>query len=168
MSRKVADVFFHGGMPEPFEMEVVHFFQGVFGRPMLKSDAICGEKDASAVVPKPTMDVERLLRSFLKKGKELNELFVFWRRPAAGADVNDFHGMCRGPVSFCCDCALPLATQINDGGDAEFFQLLDTFFIRLRTAVKKIVDLARGRKSIQLNFLCERRTGRMRWIGGMS
>ena len=168
MSRKVTDIFFHGGMPEPFEMEVVHFFQGVFGRPMLKSDAIRGEKDASAVVPKPTMDVKRLLRSFLKKGKELNELFVFWRRPATGADVNDFHGMCCGAVSLCCDCALPLAAQINNGGDTEFFQLLDTFFIRLRTAVKKIVDLARGRKSIQLNFLCERRTGRMRWIRGMS
>ena len=168
MSGKIADVFFHGGMPEPFEMEVVHFFQSVLRRPMLKGDAIRGDKDASTIVAKPTMYVERFLWPFLEKREELNELFVLWRRPATGADVNELHGVRFCPLFFGCDGTLALAAQIDNGVDTDFFQLLDTFFVRLRTAVEKIVDLAYGRKSIQLNFLCERRPGRPSGAGGTS
>src|SRR5262249_52754052 len=114
------------------------------------------------------MDIDSFFRPLLKKRKELNELLVLRRRPAAGANVDEAHTVFFRALSFRFDGALPLAAKVHNGGDANFFQLLDASFVRLRTTVEKIVDLAHVGDAAQLDFFSKGRTGRMSRIAGAS
>jgi hypothetical protein len=43
-------------VPKRLEMEDVHFFQGLFRRPVFKGDPVSSKKNARAITAKPTMD----------------------------------------------------------------------------------------------------------------
>src|SRR5262249_3870431 len=120
------------------------------------------------VVAQPAMDIDFFFRPLLKKRKELNEFLVLRRRPAAGANVDEAHAVFFRALSFRFDGALPLAAKVHNGGNADFLQLLDASFVRLRTTVEKIVDLAHVGDAAQLDFFGKRRTGRLSRIAGAS
>jgi len=140
-------------------MEEVHLFESALRGPMFESNAIGGHEHASAVVAQPAMNVHRFSRPLLQERKELNKFFVLRRRPAAGTNVDEVYAACFRPLSFRCYRALPLAAEIHDGGDSDFFQLFDALFIWLRAAIKKIVDLAHVGNAMQLDFLRKGRGG---------
>ena len=135
---------------------------------MLESNAIGGNEDARPVVSKPAVNIDFFPWPLLKKREELNELLVLGRRPAASANVEQMHAVLLGTPSFCSNCALPLAAKVHDGGYADLSQLFDTSFVGLRAAIEKVVDLANVGHAAQLDFFCERWTGRTDWIGGVS
>jgi hypothetical protein len=164
--REVANVRFHRRMPEPFEMKKVHLFQSALRGPVLKCNAIGGDEYAGTIVAQPTMHVHFFFRLLLKKREELNEFLVLGRRPAAGTNVYKAHTLRFRALSLRSDRALPLAAKIDDGGDADFFQLLDALLVGLRAAVEKLVDLAHVRDTTQLDFFGKGRTRRMSRIAG--
>jgi len=166
VGRKIADVRIHGRMPKALEAKEIHFLNGPLRRPVLKGNAVSGNEDARTVVAKPAMDINRFFWLLLKKGEELNKLLVLWRRPATGANIDEAHAAGFRALSFGCDGALPFAAEIHDGGDADFFQLLDALFVGLRAAIKETVDLARVGNAIQLDLFGKWRSGRMGRISG--
>ena len=149
-------------------MKSVHLFQSALGGPVFKSNAVCGNENASAIVAKPAMDVNLFFRLLFKKREELKEFLVLGRRPAAGTNVDEAHTVFFRALSFSFDRALPLAAKIHNGGYANLFQLLDASFVGLRTTVEKIVDLAHVGDAAQLDFFGKRRTGRMGRIAGVN
>lgn len=145
-------------MPEALEAIEVHFFQSALRGPVLECNAICGDEHSGTVVAKPAMNIESFSWLLLKKRKELYEFFVFWWRPAASANVDEAHAMLLRALSFGGDGALAFAAKINNGGDADFFQLFDASFIRLRAAVEEVVDLAHVGNAAQVDFFGEGRS----------
>ena len=47
--REIANKGFHRGMPETVEAEEIHFFHGLFSRPLLDGHAISGDENAGAI-----------------------------------------------------------------------------------------------------------------------
>jgi len=50
MRGKIPNVGFHGGMPETFETNMIHFANRVLGIPMLESDAVSNDEDARPII----------------------------------------------------------------------------------------------------------------------
>ena len=159
MGREIANIGFHRRMPETLEMEEVHLFERSIRGPMFERHAVCGDEHASAIIAKPTVNVDLFSRSLLKKREELNEFLVPGRGPAAGTNVDEAHSVFFGALSFRCDRTLAFAAKIDDGGEAVLFQLLDASFVGLRAAVKKIVDLSHVGNAAQLDFFSKGRAG---------
>ena len=67
MRREIQHIFFHCRMPKLFEMEMIHFIDGVLGRPAIENHAIRREEHTGAVISKPAMDEDHLLRSLLRE-----------------------------------------------------------------------------------------------------
>src|SRR6266851_8856401 len=123
-------------MPEAVEAEEIHFVDGLFGGPFLNGHAIEGGENAGAIVAEVAVHEDFLPRIVAEKREKLHDLFVGWRRPAIDGDVDKAQAKGFGALAFPGDFFAILATQIDDGGDAQNFQFREAHFPGLRAAVK--------------------------------
>ncbi len=169
---KIANEGFHRGMPEAVEAEEVHFLGGLFGGPFLKGHAISSDKNTGAIVAKTAVHENLLPRSIAaEQGEKLDELLVGWRRPATDGDVHKAHAEGFGGFALPSDFVETFAAQIDDGGDAQFFQFRKSSFFGLRTAVENFGDFAGVVDSGDVQFLSvsganDGRSGGLRGILG--
>lgn len=139
---EIADKSDHGGMPEAVETEEVHFFQCLLGGPFFDGHAIGGHEDAGAVVAIAAMHENLLVGVIAKVGKKLQDLFVGGRGPSADGDVDETHAQGLGLAALPKDFFAILAAEVDDGGDAEFFEFGKALGTRLRATVEMIVDFS--------------------------
>src|SRR5262249_1359446 len=132
---EIANIGLHRRVPKTLETKYRHFLQSALRSPALKSNAVCGDENAGAIVAKPAMDIDFFSGLLLKKREELNQFPVLGRRPAAGMNVDESHAERFRTFSLRCNSTLAFAAKIHNGGDADFFQILDALFIGLRTTV---------------------------------
>src|SRR3974390_602472 len=150
--RKVANVVLHRRVPERFEMEFVHFRKSLRGSPMLEGNAIRGEKYAGAIAAEPAMNENRLLGAFGNRREELGHLLVGRRRPAIARNQNIFHSKFFRLLSLVLAVVSEFAAQIDDGGDAAFFQFFQSLFVRLRAAIEMMVQFSGILDALDVNF----------------
>src|SRR5229473_458892 len=168
--REIVDKSFHRGVPEAVKAEEIHFFQGLIGRPLLHSHAVDGGEHAGAIVTKAAVDEDFLARMIAQKREKLGNLFIGWRRPAADRNVYKAHAQRFGVLALPKDFFAIFAAQIDDGGDAQYFELRETDFPGLRAAVEEIRDFSSVGNSGDAHFLSvsSLRKGRSRgWRRGL-
>jgi len=82
---KFLDVTLHSGMPEGFEMELVHFADRLLRTPLLECDAIRGKKHSCAISTEAAVNENGILRMRGHQREELPHLLVArWRSTVAG------------------------------------------------------------------------------------
>ena len=150
---KIANEGFHRGVPEAVEAEEVHFLGGLFGGPFLEGHAIGSDENTGAIVAKTAVHENLLPRSAAEEGEKLDELFVGRRRPTADGDVHKAHAERFCGLAFPFDFVATFAAQIDDGGDAQFFQLNKAVFLGLCAAVEGFGDFSRVVNSGEVEFL---------------
>ena len=136
--REAADVTGHGWVPHAIEAEGQHFVQGLVGGPMIEGDAIGGDEDAGAIFPETAVNEDffaGVAGIAAKDGKELRDLFIAGSGPAADGKMNEADSQGFSLFTFPINLVGILAAKIDDGGDAKFLELLQTFRVRLRAAV---------------------------------
>ena len=168
---KIANEGFHRGMPEAVEAEEVHFLGGLFGGPFLEGHAIGSDENTGAIVAKTAVHENFLARSAAEEGEKLNELFVGWGRPATDGNVHEAHAERFGGFALPYDFVETFAAQIDDGGDAQFFQFNKAVFLGLCAAVENFGDFAGVVDSGDVQFLSvsganDGRSGGLRGILG--
>ena len=141
------------------ETEEIHFFYGLFCRPFLRSHAISGDENAGAIFTEAAMHEDFLPRIVVEQREKLSDLFVGWGRPATNGDVHEAHAQGFGALALPCDFFAVLAAQIDDGGDAQHFQLREAHFFGLCAAIESIGDFPGMENSADAQFLSE---GRLR------
>ena len=149
---EIANERFHRGMPKAIEAEEVHFLGGLFGGPLLKGHAINGDKNTGAIVAETAMHENLLPWIAAEQGEKLDELFVGWRRPATDGDVYKAHAEGFGGFALPCDFVETFAAQVDDGGDAQLFQLRKARFLGLRAAVEDFGNFSRVGNSGEVEF----------------
>ena len=143
----------HGGVPQAVEPEEIHFFYGFFSRPFLRGDAISGDENAGAVLTEAAVHEDFLPRIIVEKREKLDDLFVGWGRPAIDGDVDKAHAQQFGALTLPFDFFAVLGAQIDDGGNAQHFQLREAYFVRLRAAIQDIRDFPGFRNAGDVEFL---------------
>jgi len=143
----------HGGVPQAVEPEEIHFFYGFFSRPFLRGDAISGDENAGAVLTEAAVHEDFLPRIIVEKREKLDDLFVGWGRPAIDGDVNKAHAQQFGALTLPFDFFAVLGAQIDDGGNAQHFQLREAYFVGLRAAIQDIRDFPGFRNAGDVEFL---------------
>lgn len=66
-------------------------------------------------------------------------MVVGWRRPTADGDIDEMDADRFRLLAFPSERASIFAAKIDDGGDAEFFELYEPFGVRLSAAEEGIV-----------------------------
>src|SRR5580693_5628755 len=156
MRRKIMDENFHRRVPETVETEEIHFFRSLFGTPFFHGHAIGGDEHAGAVVTETAVHKDFFPRIVAEKKQELGDLFVAWRRPAIDGDVDKAHAERFNVLAFPSDRFAVLLAQIDDGGDAQDFQLREAHFPGLRATVEDLRDFSGVRNSVDVQFLSMR------------
>jgi hypothetical protein len=145
-------------MPEGLETEIAHFLKGLLCGPVIDGHTINGEEHAGAIAAKPAVHQDFFPGPLLREGQKFHEILVLGSRPAASADIHDAHAECLGFFAFGFCQAFSFAAQVDDQGDAKFFEFAQTFVVGLRTAIKLIVQLSDIRHSAKMPCL------RVRWM----
>jgi len=105
---------------------------------MVKGDAIGGDENASAIFSETTMN-ENFFGGdagiAAKNGEELRDLFTAGSGPAAYGEMDEADSQSIGLLALPFDLVRILAAKIDDGGDAEFLELLQTIRVGLCAAV---------------------------------
>lgn len=140
--REILDKSLHRRVPEAVEAEEVHFLGGLLGGPFFDGHAIGGHEDAGAVVAIAAMHENLLVGVIAKVGKKLQHLFVGGRGPSADGDVDETHAQGLGLAALPEDFFAVFAAEIDDRGDAEFFEFGKALGTRLRAAVEMIVNFS--------------------------
>jgi len=109
-------------MPEIVEVKLVHLLDGLLGGPMLLGDAVGGDEYAGAVVPEMAVDEDFFYRMLAEGFQELRDLIVLRRKPAAERKADKLHAEGFDALALGFDLTT-LPAEIDDGGDAEFFEL---------------------------------------------
>jgi hypothetical protein len=159
MRGEIVDEGFHARMPESVEAEEVHFLQGLFGGPFLKSHAVSGDQHAGAVIAEVAMHKYFFLPIMREEGEKLRDLLVGRRRPAAYGDMHEAHPKRFGTPALPFDSIAIFAAQIHNCGYAQFLQFWKAFLMRLRATIERIVDLSGIRNSRNFQFLTEGQSG---------
>jgi len=144
---------FHRGMPEPVEAEEIHLFHRLFSGPVLKGHAIGSGENAGAIVTEAAVYENLLPRFVAEKREKLNDLFIGWGRPTTDGDVNEAHTQRLGVLAFPCDFFAVLAAQIDNGGDAQQFQLGEAHLFGLCATVEDVGDFPGVGNSREVQFL---------------
>ncbi len=168
--REIVDKSFHRGVPEAVKAEEIHFFQGLISRPLLHSHAVDGGEQAGAIVTEAAVDEDFLPRAVAQEEEKLDHLFIGWRRPAADRNVDKAHAQRFDVLALPKQLFAIFAAQIDDGGDAQYFELRETDFPGLRAAVEEIRDFSSVGNSGDAHFLSvsSLRKGRSRgWCRGL-
>jgi hypothetical protein len=132
-----------------------HFLKSLLRRPPIKGDAVGSDKYSGAIATQPAVDEYSSSRPLPNNGKKLSDLFIPRRRPAVSRYVDETHAQGFRLPAFFFDYVMPFASEIDDGVDAAFLKLLNSFLIRLRATVKKFVDIAGIRDAWDVDFACE-------------
>lgn len=135
-------------MPKTVESEEIHFVHGLLGGPIFVSHAVGGHEYSGAVVAKSAM-YKNFFLLVAKEREKLRNLFVAWRSPAADRNIYETNSQGFRLLALTIAELRIFAAQINDGGDAEFFQLLQAVGVGLRTAIKIAGDATTVRESWQ-------------------
>lgn len=146
--RQSADKGDHRGMPGVVETESVHFGQRLIGGPMIESDTIGGDEDTGAVVAEPAVNEDSLSGRLAKERKELRKLPGSRIREAANGNGDEMHAERLGTRAFRLSGARGTGTQIDDCGDAEFFQLCESVQTGLRATKKLLGNFSRVRNAV--------------------
>lgn len=129
-------------MPEAVETEEIHLLQGLLSGPFFNGHPIGGDEDAGAVFAEPAMDEDFLCRLIAEEREELNHLLIGGSGPLIDGDMDETHAQGLDLLAFPEDFSGIFEAKIDDGVDAEFFELGQTLWSRLSAAVKMIVDSA--------------------------
>jgi len=141
-SGEIVDKRFHGGVPEAVEAEEIHFLGGLVGGPFLDGHAIDGGENAGAIVAEAAVQEYFLTGIVAEEREKLDDLFVAGRGPATDGNVDEAHAQGFGVLALPDDFFAILAAQIDDGSDAQNFELREAHFTRLRAAIQDIVDFS--------------------------
>src|SRR5713101_8372771 len=156
-------------MPEAVEAKEIHLVHGLFGGPFLDGHAIDGGENAGAIVAEAAVQENFLPRIVAEQREKLYDLFVGWRGPATDGNVLKAHAERFGALALPGDFFAILAAQIDDGGDAQYFQLREAHFPGLCAAIKGLADFSGVVNSRDMNFfsvsrLRESRSGGRRGV----
>src|SRR5713226_4971558 len=154
-------------MPETMEAEEVHLVKGLIGRQFLNGHAISGDKNAGAIVAETAVHENLLFGVVAEKRKELNDLLIRGRRPSADWDVHETNAQGFQFFALPVDFLRIFTAQVHDGGDSQFFQLIQALFSGLGAAIEMVVDFAGVGKARDIELLAisgvhDRRRGRLR------
>jgi len=116
----------HRRMPGVVEPEGVHFGQSWIGGPVIEGDTIGSDEYAGAVVAEAAVNKDSLLGGLAKERKELRKLRGSGIREAANGNGDEMHAERLGTRAFRLSGARGAGTQIDDGRDAEFFELCES------------------------------------------
>lgn len=157
--RKVAYKGDHGTVPVRMEAEREHFRYGLIGRPALEGNAVGGDEDAGAILAKFAVNEDFLGRRFTKESEELGELNGGRRGETADRNRNEVNAERIGARTFQISSVGSFTAQVDDGGDAEFFEFGEIGKVRLRAAKKRIRNFSGVRNSANGDFCDERGRG---------
>jgi len=102
---------------------------------MVEGDAIRGDEDSGAIFAETAVN-ENLFVSFAAKDrKEPRNLLIAGSGPAANGKMNEAHSQGFRLLAFPINLVGIFAAKIDDGGDAKFLELLETFRVGLRAAI---------------------------------
>ncbi len=99
-------------------MEGVHFFQRMFGRPMIESDAVSRNKYAGAIATEPTVNKDGAFGTLSDDGEKFRHPLVCRRRPAGSWNEHEMHAQRFGLLFFLSTRMTEFTTEIHNGGDA--------------------------------------------------
>ena len=116
---EIVDESLHRGVPEAVEAEEIHFFGGLFGRPLLDGHAIDGGEYSGAIVAEAAMQEDFLSGIVAEERKELDDLCIGGRGPAADGNIDEAHAERFGVLALPQNFFAVFAAQIDDGGDAQ-------------------------------------------------
>ena len=120
------------------EAKEIHFVDGLVGGPTVVCDAVACDEDSRAIVAEAAMNENFFVR-IVEERKKLGDLVVGWRSPAADGNVDEANAECFGLFTLPGNFVGIFAAKVNDGSDAESFELLKAFGTRLRAAKERIV-----------------------------
>ena len=158
-SGEIVNKRFHRGVPEAVEAEEIHFFGGLVGGPLLDGHAIDGGENAGAIVAEAAVQEYFLPGIVAEEREKLDHLFVTGRGPATNGNVDEAHAQGFGVLALPDDFFAILAAQIDDGSDAQNFELREAHFTRLRAAIQDIVDFSGVGNSGDVKFFAVSRRG---------
>ncbi len=127
----------------------------MFNRPFIRGYAISGDENAGAIFTEVAVHEDFLSRIVVEKREKLDDLFVGWGRPAIDGDVDKAQAKRFGVLALPFDFFAVLGAQIDDGGDAQYFQLREAHFSGLCAAIQSIGDFPGIRNSGDVQFLSE-------------
>lgn len=102
---------------------------------MIEGDAIRGDEDAGAIFAEAAVHEDLFVGFAAKDGKELRDLLVAGSGPAADGKMNEADSKGFRLLAFPINFVRILAAEIDDGGDAQFLELLQTLRVGLRAAI---------------------------------
>jgi hypothetical protein len=139
---KMQDVGSHVGVPELEVVEGAHFLESLFGRPAIEGDAVGGDEHAAAISAEPAVEEDFPARRFANEGEELGDFLVFGSGPATAGQIDETQAQRLGVAAFVFDHAVQFAAKIDNGVNAELFELVDSLVRGLSAAIEEIADLA--------------------------
>ena len=125
-------------MPKTIEAEEVHLLQGLIRRPFFEGHAIGCDEDAGAIVAEAAVHENFLRRIVAEYREKLSDLFIGWRRPTANGNVDEAHAHRFGKLALPFRFFGVFTAEIDDGVDAQFFQLGKALAFGLRAAIENI------------------------------
>lgn len=141
-------------MPETVESEEIHLFDGLRGRPAIMRHAIGGDEDSGAVVAETAVHEYFFVR-IAEERKKLRDLIIGRWRPAADGNIQEMESGGFGLFPFPSELVGIFSAKIDDGGDAERFQLPKSFGLRLCAAEEGIVNFSCVGEAGEFQFLAE-------------
>jgi len=138
-------------------MKCVHFFQSVLGLPMVESNTIGRKKNAGAIAAEPTVNEYFPFGPLGNKREEFGHLFVGRRTPTIARKEDKFHTERFGFSPFVGTFAAKFTAKIDNHGDAEFLQRVQTFIGWLCAAIKIRVEFSGILHAVNMNFFRELR-----------
>lgn len=156
----------HGVVPRLIEAKGAHFRDGLVGGPVLEGDAVGSDENPGAIFAKFAMNENLLRRSGADEGEELRELRGGGIGETTNGNRDKMNAEGFGTRTFLSASVRRFAAQINDGGDAEFFELVESGKTRLRAAKELIGNFSSVVNTGKRHFFCERR-GRRDGSGGL-
>lgn len=112
----------HGRMPGTIEAERDHFGYGLVGRPMIEGDAVGSDEHSGTVLAKLTVNENFLRRRTLQKLEKFGELCGSGIGETANGKRNEMNAQRFSLLLLAIAKMARLGAQINDDGDADFFQ----------------------------------------------
>lgn len=132
---------------------------------MLEGNAVGGDEDAGTVFAKFAVDENFLNGSFAEERKKPGELPGSRSRETADRNRNEMHSERFGAKTFLLAQRGRFAAQVNDRGNAKFFQFAEIGKMRLGATKKGIGNLSSVGNAVEKEFFSDGRRRRKGKIG---
>ena len=109
-------------MPALIEAKSEHFGIGLIGGPVVERNTVGSDEDAGTVIAQGAVNEHLLRRGLTKKREESGELRGSRSRKARNGNGNKTNAESLGLRAFLFAGVSEFASQIDNGGDAEFLQ----------------------------------------------